>query len=298
MHRNQEHTLFYEQAYAPQDVSTDALNGRWRALGAISKADHVISLCARGGISPASTLEVGCGDGALLSELHARGFGGRLEGVDVARAAIKRACSRPGIHAVASYDGMRLPCDESAFDLGIASHVLEHVLEPGALLTEIARVCESVVIEVPLEDNLSARRPSRGESFKQLGHLHRLSRGRVRKLASRAGLRIVSETEDALPLSAQRFFATSPASTLAAAGKWAFRSSLHRLAPHLARRLFTVHYACLCVHHEARLTRPSRRQAPGAEESDPLAGRAAPDSSSESTLPMRSSGTAEGSASF
>jgi hypothetical protein len=25
------------------------------------------------------------------------------------------------------------------------------------------------------------------------------------------------------------------------------RASLHRLAPPLARRLFTVHYACLCL---------------------------------------------------
>jgi hypothetical protein len=25
------------------------------------------------------------------------------------------------------------------------------------------------------------------------------------------------------------------------------RAGLHRLAPPLARRLFTVHYACLCV---------------------------------------------------
>jgi hypothetical protein len=29
--------------------------------------------------------------------------------------------------------------------------------------------------------------------------------------------------------------------------KWAARAALHGVAPPLARRLFTVHYACLCL---------------------------------------------------
>lgn len=246
------HTLFYEEAYAPRDATIEALYGRWRALGAIAKADHVISLCARAGISPASTLEVGCGDGSLLSELHIRGFGGLLEGVDVARSAIDRAAMRPGIQAVRAFDGVSLPWERSSFDLGIASHVLEHVGNPRSLLIEIARVCHTVAIEVPLEDNLSARRPSRSEGFKALGHLQRLSREEVRALVRRAGLRVVGEVEDPLPLYAHRFFAKGPISTLSATGKWACRASLFRIAPPLARRLFTMHYACLCVRDGAR----------------------------------------------
>jgi len=50
----------------------------------------------------------------------------------------------------------------------------------------------------------------------------------------------------ALPLSVQRFFAESASARAAASVKWALRSGLHRLAPSPARRLFTVHYACLC----------------------------------------------------
>lgn len=243
-----EHTRFYERAYARQDEALEALNGRWRALGAVSKADHVIALCSKEGLSPASSLDVGCGDGALLSELQSRSFGGRLQGIDVARSAIERAATRPGIHSVEVFDGVRLPWQTPSFDLGIASHVLEHVPKPESLLAEIARVCRSIVVEVPLEDNLSARRPSRSEGSKHLGHLQRLSRDRARAIVRQAGLRIVSDLEDPLPLSAHRFFAEGFASKLAATGKWALRSSLHRVAPHLARQLFTVHYACLCVH--------------------------------------------------
>ena len=42
---------FYEDAYS-QDPAQAAVYARWRALGAIGKADHVIALCARAGVRP------------------------------------------------------------------------------------------------------------------------------------------------------------------------------------------------------------------------------------------------------
>src|SRR5258708_28120884 len=62
---------FYDEAYSHRGPEAQ-LYARWRALGARGKADHVIDLCSRGGVEPASTLEVGCGDGALLAELARR----------------------------------------------------------------------------------------------------------------------------------------------------------------------------------------------------------------------------------
>ena len=56
---------FYERAYS-RDPAESALYSRWRALGAEVKADHVVRLCARAHLSSARTLEVGCGDGALV----------------------------------------------------------------------------------------------------------------------------------------------------------------------------------------------------------------------------------------
>ena len=60
-------------------------------------------------------------------------------------------------------------------------------------------------------------------------------------------MRVAGELEDALPLAAQRFFARTPAQKATATVKWGARTSLHLLAPPFARRLFTVHYACLCL---------------------------------------------------
>lgn len=241
---------FYEAAYSvgPEDA---ALYSRWRELGARGKAEHVLRLCRRASIRPALTLEVGCGDGALLSELHRRGFGGRLSGVEISDAAVAIARARPEIESVTLYDGASLPFASSSFDLGVLSHVLEHVPEPAALLAEVARCCGAVVVEVPLEANISARRRGKREHAAEVGHLQRLDRGQVRRIVSNAGLLLAAELEDPLPRRVHAFFATTDAQRLTATARWALRTSLARTAPPLARRAFTLHYACLCLPPDA-----------------------------------------------
>jgi SAM-dependent methyltransferase len=247
MHDPTQLVRFYDDAYAQRDPADAMRYARWRALGAKGKAEHVLALCARSGLSPTSTLEIGCGDGALLCELRARDFGGRLAGVEITRAAVDIARGRAEIDSVELYDGAHLPAGEGAYELGIISHVLEHVPDPPALLAEAARACGAVVMEVPLEANLSARRASKRAHADEVGHLQRLDRAAARAIVARVGLRVAGELEDPLPLSVQVFFATTPLARARARAKWALRAGLHRLMPGLARRLFTVHYACLCL---------------------------------------------------
>ncbi len=237
---------FYDDAYsrAPAEAARAA---RWRALGAIGKADHVIALCKQAGLAPTSTLEVGCGDGALLCELHRRGFGGTLSGVEITQAAVDIARRRVEIGSVELYDGLHLPAADGAYELGVLSHVLEHVHDPSELLAEVARACGAVVVEVPLEANWSARRGVKREHAAEVGHLQRLDREAVRALVARAGLSIAAELDDPLPLEVHRFFAISPRARAAGTLKWATRAGVHRFAPALAHRAFTLHYACLCV---------------------------------------------------
>jgi SAM-dependent methyltransferase len=237
---------FYDEAYSRTPAQA-SFYARWRALSAKGKADHVVALCARAGVSSANTLDVGCGDGALLSELHRRGFGGRLTGVEITQAAVAIARDRPELDAISLYDGESLPFAEGEYDLGILSHVLEHVADPPALLAEVARCCEAVLVEVPLEANLSARRGAKRDHAAEVGHLQRLDRAGARAIVAEAGLSAACELEDPLPLEVQRFFAVSSRERAKATVKWAVRSGLHRLAPSAARRLFTVHYACLCL---------------------------------------------------
>jgi SAM-dependent methyltransferase len=237
---------FYEEAYSQPPELAERYS-RWRALGAVTKADHVTELCKRAGLAPRTLLDVGCGDGALLSELHRRGFGGTLSGLELSTAAAALARSRPGIERVDCFDGRHVPFPDGSFELGVLSHVLEHVDDPPVLLGEVARVCGAVVVEVPLEANLSAGRAAKRAHAEEVGHLQRLDRAGARAIVAGAGLTIACELEDALPLAVQRFFADGSYARALATGKWALRAGLHRLGPALARRLFTVHYAALCV---------------------------------------------------
>lgn len=237
---------FYDDAYS-QEPAEAALYARWRALGAVGKADHVIALCSGAGLRPSSTLEVGCGDGALLSELHRRHFGGALAGVEITEAAVRIARERSEIGSVERYDGAHLPHGDGSFDLGILSHVLEHVPDPSALLREVARACRAVVLEVPLEANRSARRAGKRAHAEEVGHLQRLDRAAARQIVAEAGLMVAGELEDPLPLVVHRFFASGPRARATATAKWGLRAAMHRVAPALARRSFTLHYACLCL---------------------------------------------------
>ena len=211
----------------------------------------MISLCRAARIAPARTLDVGCGDGALLCELHRRGFGGRL---GAWRSAMRRSRSRGsarGSRPSTLYDGRTLPFERGAFDLGMLSHVLEHVPDPPALLAEVARVCRAVVVEVPLEANWSARRGHKRVHADEVGHLQRLDRAAARAIVADAGLSIAAELEDALPLRVHTFFARSRAARVRADVKWALRDGVHVAAPPLARRAFTLHWACLCLPPDA-----------------------------------------------
>jgi SAM-dependent methyltransferase len=237
---------FYESGYS-LSAEEAARYARWRALGAVGKARRTIDLCAQAGLEPRSTLDVGCGDGALLCELRRRGFGGRLSGLEITRAAVEIAARRGEIDTVEIYDGEHVPASDSSYELGLLSHVLEHVRDPPALLREVARACPVVVLEVPLEANLSAWRATKRAHAREVGHLQRLSRSDVRAIVRQAGMSVAAELEDPLELEVHRFFAATRPARARATAKWAVRGGLHRSAPELARRLFTLHYAALCV---------------------------------------------------
>ena len=244
---------FYEAAYGEQDPELGAKLGRWRALGAESKAQHAVELCARAGLAPRTVVEIGCGDGALLHALSQRGLAASYDGFELSGRATEIAAGR-GIQdagRIESYDGRRVPAGDGTYDLAILSHVLEHVPEPAPLLAEAARVARHVLVEVPLEANRSARRPAKQAQAREIGHIQAFDRADVAAMAAAAGLRVVADLSDPLPREHHAFFAEAPKARASATAKWALRAILWRAAPLRAERLFTVHYAALLAPQRA-----------------------------------------------
>jgi SAM-dependent methyltransferase len=238
---------FYEAGYTQSDPARGALLGRWRALGARSKADHVMTLCRRAGLAPRTVVEIGCGDGALLEALSGRGLAETYDGFELSAPAAEIARGRGirGARRIEAYDGARVPAADRAYDLAVVSHVLEHVPDPAALLAEAARAAGHVLVEVPLEANRSARRRAKRAQALEIGHIQAFDRAAIRSLAAGADLWVKADVGDPLPRAHHAFFATGARARAAASAKWALRAALWRVAPKLAERQFTVHYAAL-----------------------------------------------------
>jgi SAM-dependent methyltransferase len=229
---------FYEAGYALADPAEAERMGRWRAIGARSKAEHVRTLLQRANLRPAAIAEVGCGDGSLLAELSAFAT---VDGFELSANAAQYARDRNVARRVETFDGDHVPAKDDEYDLAVLSHVLEHVPDPLPLLKEAARIAAQAIVEVPLEDNRSARRPAARRLSEAAGHLHAFNRADVRRLVREAGMTVRDEISDPLPYEMVSFFSGVTKGRL----KWATRTALHRFG--VAERLFTVHYAVLAT---------------------------------------------------
>lgn len=128
----------------------DALGERWYAANddpvALLRAEsrlrnpwvtqHIVAECGTG----ARVLDVGCGAGFLSNHLAREGF--EVTGIDASQASIDVAL-RHDTTRRARYllgDALCLPFADAAFDVVCAMDFLEHVEDPGRVLTEVARV--------------------------------------------------------------------------------------------------------------------------------------------------------------
>ena len=127
----------------------------WREVGAQQKAENVMRVCKR--IQVTSAVEIGCGTGAVLKRLQECQFAKQFVCVDVSFSAVdfaKRVCGDSVLCAFVA-SAMALPFRDSAFDVAILSHVIEHLDEPAHALAEASRIARYVVVEVPTEVVLS-----------------------------------------------------------------------------------------------------------------------------------------------
>jgi SAM-dependent methyltransferase len=143
--------------------------------------------------SPASLLDVGCGEGVLVHE-WAQKIDGRVVGIDL---------DDPQLHAQweqrqapnLEYRVMKaenLPFVDDEFDVATAIEVLEHVPDPAATLAEMARCANRhLIASVPREPLWRGLNMARGAYWKDLGnspgHLNHWSKRSFVKLLSGYG---------------------------------------------------------------------------------------------------------------
>lgn len=118
--------------------------------------DHVAPV--RGNV-----LDVGCGTGFPTLELAGRlGEASHVVGIDIWRAALRRACHKRDVHGcrTASFvaaDAVALPFRDGEFDLAVSNLGINNFEDPGAVVGECARVLKpgaSLVLTTNLEGHM------------------------------------------------------------------------------------------------------------------------------------------------
>jgi SAM-dependent methyltransferase len=148
---------FYPPRYwwAPGSRALTRLETTYRRL---ALRDHVVfveqaAAHASAGPSPVLLLDVGCGPGTLIGILQSKGLD--VLGLDLSPEAAAIAARENGVQVItATLAGASFP--DASFGVVTMFHVLEHVLDPRAILTEVHRVLRPggrVVLQVPNIDS-------------------------------------------------------------------------------------------------------------------------------------------------
>ena len=102
-------------------------------------------------LKPDLILDYGCGEGVLSTLIAERGF--KVIGIDISKPNIsvaKRVAREKGLAInFLIGDGENLPFKSKAFDLVIASHVLEHLPDIKQGFKELKRVTDRAIVSVP-----------------------------------------------------------------------------------------------------------------------------------------------------
>jgi ubiquinone/menaquinone biosynthesis C-methylase UbiE len=221
----------YDDYYAEGD-------SEWRRLGAIGKADNVVSLCR--GLPDSTVIEIGAGEGSVLKRLSELGFGKNLYALDISPSGVETIRNKrvARLRECRIFDGYNVPYNNAHFDIAILSHVIEHVEYPRQLLYEAVRVSRYVFVEVPLEDTL---RLPRDFTFDKVGHINFYSDKTIRRLAQSCNLRVLRQIIVNRPRETYEY-----QKGVRGLADYYVKQSLLKALPFIASKLFTYHGALIC----------------------------------------------------
>ncbi|MFT3685500.1 MAG: class I SAM-dependent methyltransferase [Phycisphaerales bacterium] len=215
---------------------------RWYEVGAAGKVENILRLCKP--LKPATVLDIGAGNGALLQKMHDGGLGERLSAIEISRSGLEqlnaRRASLPRLADVRTFDGVHFPYPDNSFDLAVLSHVIEHVEHPRLLLYEAARVARYLYAEVPLEI-AAFKKTLRGDwVLDSTGHINYYTKDVFKRLLQTSGWQ--PEKIEVVPASkGTHTFYKGTRGTI----EFGIKQAAIRVAPSLAQMFFVYHCATL-----------------------------------------------------
>lgn len=138
--------------------------------------------------SPDEILEVGCGEGFVLSALREGGVRCPMHGIDFSESALAEAQRRVPDATFSLEDANKLADDGRRYDLVLMIEVLEHLPDPQRMLRLLQRLAKRhVVLSVPWEPFFRGLNFLRGKHIRALGndpeHIQHWSRREFAQLA-------------------------------------------------------------------------------------------------------------------
>ena len=136
--------------------------------------------------APRRILEVGVGEAEVAHRVRGRYPDAAFVGIDLPDAFLASTWAARGLSG-AFADIAHLPFPDATFDLVLAIEVLEHVPDPDAALTELARLATGdLVLSVPREPIWRIANLARGKYVRSLGntpgHIQHWSKGGFARL--------------------------------------------------------------------------------------------------------------------
>lgn len=129
----------------------------WRAICAVDKANNLAEfielIVAEFGEEGISILDFGAGDGSVLEQLAKRNSENKFCAAEFSSHAVSILSRNNSVVEAFNVGNETVDHIDDRFDLLIASHVLEHVIDIDRFLKNISSLSGKFLIEVPLEDN-------------------------------------------------------------------------------------------------------------------------------------------------
>lgn len=175
----------------------DNRNYRYDLTSSIVREEYAVILNL---VKKGTVIDLGCGDGSLLSALSKKGITG--EGIDISKSGIESA-KRKGLKVKEGRIDTKLPYSNKSFDYAICNVTLQMTMYPEILLSEMKRIAKKQIVTFPnfafLANRISlliqGKMPTimtPGYKWYSTGHIHQLSLTDYKEICKLLNLKILS----------------------------------------------------------------------------------------------------------